>query len=1424
MWAHLSMSGIRLCIATWICLPSRTTSGNWCSSSTPDFPVPPILLSRGLGTTSSTLVGAIDVPKPCSDKREVSTVVWEALTQPPIESLHVELEVVNPHLHGGRVENHLGKTTPVHPTEIRTSISPSSAVELNTTSALANYATEAGCYIISDASEYYEHLSREDLLNHLKRETCLRHQLEQELKEREQFIQELQQRIRELRPKQQASVEIANTPVYTRCSKLLQTVIPDSQSSDSVPNVQHTYNKSAGFADMSGEWYEIKMATLLFLRGLNYTEDFFLATNFDGAENKEVSEKLTKLKLKPCKDELEKLIKEIEPWGDLSKYSEFLGKFKMLTGQASESQLDYLIKQEIVKLFQTPELETDLIFADLKERMQNWWKDGSSNYYLTKSASLWLDLMKSRIMELSLPEWQMLKNLDIQYCQDQVHILTVDITENRVVNIFASGRSTKLTCLKVYQAMAALQGDKYLFLSLGTCLARQGEALTDIVEYYVPRTLQRQHFLKKSVLKDSDSVSVFAISGTTKDGERTNTFINNLLHLTSQYLNDKDRHFTGIPLQTLLLAEVFENDLRVYQESKQFNFHEECDLFILYDRFVEKKWDVYLSEKKKEDTSNIGVQRDNEDLKNIFMSNHMIAALLRILSPKDLSVLKYKDLQVKGSRFIGRVEQGYDHTGIILGITDGVPRFVHHTFAEYFTAKWFAMNFSENRNFVEHNFWESSYEVVKSIFDRILANDSDLHIAVLRNDVAAVTSLLEKGAEVDFRDMGGRSALHLAAVQKNGEDIIEILLKHGADIHLVDEVLQWTGLRYADKGINSKDKQGKTPLFIASEHNHLEVVKYLTEKGADVEICSRDGYSPLYIALLKGNTNVIQFLKDVATVDKGSKNGWTLMHTASTNGHLNVIEHLLKISANINACNKYGQTPLHIAAKKNNVKVLQFLIQEGALVNFHDKTFGWTPLNYAIQEGYLDIVEHLLNAGAELDVCEKNNMAQSESDDQVGMVHHLTDMETGLIIPSKMNSWAPLFLASWYGHLDIVKVLTIKGAQLDVCEKTSGRSALHIAAEKNHISVAEHLIEKGADINICGQLGGLTPLHVASQRGNVEMVMLLIEKGAHMEIQDRINVLHITINGNQSGHWPQMQEMPKESYLKQCGRSCDVEMLDAHTVRLEGTGHITNYGDQTSCRYEACRRNPTLTVMKGEIRVTHKTNTQKKGGGMVDGEHVTRKLWKALEQSSWQLLLLTPRTSWKQTHVGRGGRNVSECVPETLVAVEQKDVSATVHAVQLCISPHPFFPLKLSLSLHPLPQALMFRGLRQYIVDSPFCIPQYVLKDYYSHNYSNQRAKCSACNLIFKFLGPQSHQTSRHRSPRQVSVMLLHPPNASTDPSRNSHGSGRVPGDSKGNLDNNNELMCTVKILTCLCEWLPPNSTYTASLSYTTPPTPENGA
>nr|CAD7263525.1 unnamed protein product [Timema shepardi] len=82
-----------------------------------------------------------------------------------VSASHVELEEVNPHLRGGRVENHLEKTTPSSPTEIRTSIAPSSAVELNTTSVLANYTTEAG------QKKVNPHLRGVRLENHLGKTT-----------------------------------------------------------------------------------------------------------------------------------------------------------------------------------------------------------------------------------------------------------------------------------------------------------------------------------------------------------------------------------------------------------------------------------------------------------------------------------------------------------------------------------------------------------------------------------------------------------------------------------------------------------------------------------------------------------------------------------------------------------------------------------------------------------------------------------------------------------------------------------------------------------------------------------------------------------------------------------------------------------------------------------------------------------------------------------------------------------------------------------------------------------------------------------------------------------------------------------------------------------------------------------------------------
>nr|CAD7257479.1 unnamed protein product [Timema shepardi] len=77
----------------------------------------------------------------------------------------------NPHLRGGRVE----KPPPVHLTEIQTLISPSSAVELNTTSVLANYATEADSRLSIEQSTPETYIKRHPMVKQMRDNTMYPH-------------------------------------------------------------------------------------------------------------------------------------------------------------------------------------------------------------------------------------------------------------------------------------------------------------------------------------------------------------------------------------------------------------------------------------------------------------------------------------------------------------------------------------------------------------------------------------------------------------------------------------------------------------------------------------------------------------------------------------------------------------------------------------------------------------------------------------------------------------------------------------------------------------------------------------------------------------------------------------------------------------------------------------------------------------------------------------------------------------------------------------------------------------------------------------------------------------------------------------------------------------------------------------------------
>lgn len=75
------------------------------------------------------------------------------------------------------------------------------------------------------------------------------------------------------------------------------------------------------------------------------------------------------------------------------------------------------------------------------------------------------------------------------------------------------------------------------------------------------------------------------------------------------------------------------------------------------------------------------------------------------------------------------------------------------------------------------------------------------------------------------------------------------------DIEQVEQALQ-EGL-----DVNSADEEGYSALHAAAENDHLEVVKLLVSKGADVD--HRSTYTALELAEMAGNKDVVAYLKSL---------------------------------------------------------------------------------------------------------------------------------------------------------------------------------------------------------------------------------------------------------------------------------------------------------------------------------------------------------------------------------------------------------------------------------------------------------------------------------------------------------------------------------------------------------------------------------
>jgi len=668
---------------------------------------------------------------------------------------------------------------------------------------------------------------------------------------------------------------------------------------------------------------------------------------------------------------------------------------------------------------------------------------------------------------------------------------------------------------KVKKLISALKDKTASKIWISSRLSYRHE-LEDIVENFAftlqPFTQEDQIQFLKQYWSEGTEMS---------NQENLQKFARKLLNLCSQNFSDKDGEFTGISLQTKMLGNAFFKEAKEYCSSGEFNLREKFNLLDLFNKFWKEKCEICISEKNAMDISKPIAQKEKE----ISLEIHMISALKYLFSENELNRLQDETKirvinQEENCMQIGKIED----YGIIRKLEDGKPHFIHRCFAEYFAAKWLTANYEKCEEFISDILFESKNEVTRNIFDRMLAIHSEIHGSVLSNDDHAPREILQKETDINTLDKGGRTALHLAA-SYNSQYIKQLLSFPGTDVNKPDAVLKWTPIRYADRtkswksmdillqnGANPDDivltrrnseskDWGQRALWECASKGHIKLLEFMLNCGskvnASVEVPENlhEKFTLLHRATYCGQVEVVRFIVNRgADINIRDANNNTALHLATHSGSIDIIQLLLDKEMSVNLTNTNDSTLLHVSAQFGNLEATKILVERGAALNNTNK-YGVTPLMVAAHYGKLEIFLYLTEKGADIDIRnDKNNytaLHYAAGSGCVDIIKLLLDKGMFVNLPTK-DEFAPLHICAKFGHLEATKVLVERGAAINSTNKY-GVTPLMVAAQHGKLEIFRYLTEKGADINIRNAFNS-TVLHYALESGSADIIRFLQDK------------------------------------------------------------------------------------------------------------------------------------------------------------------------------------------------------------------------------------------------------------------------------------------------------------------------------------------
>ena len=296
-------------------------------------------------------------------------------------------------------------------------------------------------------------------------------------------------------------------------------------------------------------------------------------------------------------------------------------------------------------------------------------------------------------------------------------------------------------------------------------------------------------------------------------------------------------------------------------------------------------------------------------------------------------------------------------------------------------------------------------------------NYTALHAAINSQNIRCVELLINSGADVNIDtsydtpeanvqfSFGGLSSVLSSACLYGNNDIVELLLKRGANVN--------------------ETYRRRTGLFEASKRRHYDTMELLIKAGADINAeCVILGKCETALSVAAGNgfyEGVDLLIRSGADVNKvPAYENSPLMQAsccdtysdAPRSHYFKCLELLVQAGADVNATTGDTVSALYIAAASGFSEGVHFLIQNGADVNVCGQR-NETPLMVAVANGQATCAKALLAAGANV------NLINSEGCTAVMCIY-------------ASNSWAEVLGIEKVDFVECAKLLLRSGAKINI--------------------------------------------------------------------------------------------------------------------------------------------------------------------------------------------------------------------------------------------------------------------------------------------------------------------------------------------------------------------------------------------------------